>query len=67
MAFGGYKKNQGYEAATPKQLDYIASLARRAGYAHPSHAIKAVLGRHPVGGMDKRRASIVIDELQQRA
>ena len=50
--------------ATDAQLRFIDSLAAQAGYAHSSHAIKEVLGKNPVNGLSRERASRVIDFLK---
>ena len=60
----GYAKGQGYDAASPAQMDLIERLTRqkRVG-THRSHGIKRILGKNPIGGLKKRRASEVIDGL----
>ena len=52
--------------ATDKQLDYINSLARRAGYRYTSQAIKDILGKNPINGLNRERASTVIDALKSQ-
>lgn len=33
--------------ATDRQLSYLDSLARRAGYSYPDQAVKDVIGKRP--------------------
>jgi len=57
----------GGAAATDKQLAYIEALARRAGFRSSAEAVKACLGKNPIGGLSRDRASRVIEFLQARA
>jgi len=56
----------GSRPATPAQLDAIRSMARRAGYRFESQAIEAAIGKVPIGGLNRERASKVIDYLQKK-
>jgi len=49
--------------ATDKQMQFIESLAKRRGYRFASQAIKDALGKVPVGGLSRERASKVIEFL----
>lgn len=53
----------GSRPATEAQMNLIRSLYRRAGYQYESEAIKAALGKVPIGGLNRDRASVVIDYL----
>ncbi len=48
---------------TDAQLSYIDGLARRAGYRYTDQAVKDCLGKRPVGGLNRERASRVIEFL----
>ena len=48
---------------TDKQWAMIESLSKRKGYRFSSQAIKDALGKNPVGGINRERASAVIDFL----
>lgn len=52
--------------ATPAQLDAIRSMARRAGYRYENDAVKDVIGKVPVSGLNRERASLVIEYLQKK-
>ncbi len=52
--------------ATDKQLSYLEALARRAGYRYSSTAIKEVIGKNPVNGLNRERASRVIAFLKRK-
>lgn len=56
----------GSRPATDRQLDTIERMARRAGYRRSGDAIRDALGKQPVGGLSRERASTVIDHLAQR-
>lgn len=56
----------GSRPATEAQLRAISAMYRRAGYRFESEAIKAVLGKVPIGGLNRERASMVIQHLQER-
>lgn len=56
----------GSRPATDAQMALIRRLYKRAGYNYESDAIKAALGKTPVGGLNRERASLVIDHLQAR-
>jgi hypothetical protein len=49
--------------ATDAQMQLIELLARRRGYRFVDDAIKAALGKRPVGGLNRERASRVIEFL----
>lgn len=49
--------------ATEKQIGFIESLAKRAGYRHSSQAVRRVIGKNPTR-LSKSRASAVIESLQ---
>ncbi|HOU55237.1 MAG TPA: hypothetical protein PLQ97_15045 [Myxococcota bacterium] len=53
--------------ATERQMAYIEALARRAGYRSSAEAVKACLGKNPIGGLSRGRASMVIEFLQATA
>lgn len=50
--------------ATDKQLNAIAAMAKRKGYRHTDDAVKAVIGKRPINGLNRERASQVIDALK---
>lgn len=52
--------------ATQAQLQMIGRLYRKAGYRFESEAVKAVLGKNPVGNLNRDQASRIIDHLQSR-
>lgn len=52
--------------ATEAQLRAIQGMYRRAGYRFASEAIKSVLGKVPIHGLNRERASMVIQHLQER-
>ena len=56
----------GSRPATEAQMALIRRLYRQAGYTHESEAVRAALGKNPVGGLNRERASAVIDHLQAR-
>lgn len=56
----------GSRPATEAQLRAIRAMYRRAGYRYESEAIKAVLGKVPINGLNRERASMVIQHLQER-
>ena len=65
--FQGYKKTQGFEKATAKQMQLIEKLTRQKKLGKfATHGIKAILGKNPVNGLSKRKASEVIDGLMNR-
>lgn len=53
--------------ATEKQISYATALARRAGYSYLSQAVKDFLGKNPINGLSKQRASDLIDWLKEKA
>lgn len=44
----------------------IRRLLAPAGYRSEGEAVKAALGKNPIGGLNRERASRVIDHLQAR-
>lgn len=56
----------GSRPATDKQMAMIRALYKKAGYRFEGEAIKAVLGKVPIGGLNRERASAVIDHLLAR-
>lgn len=56
----------GSRPATDAQMALIRRLFKQAGYSYEGEAIKAALGKVPVGGLNRERASLVIDHLQAR-
>ena len=56
----------GSRPATDAQMALIRRLFKQAGYSYEGEAIKAALGKVPAGGLNRERASIVIDHLQAR-
>jgi hypothetical protein len=54
----------GSRPATDAQLALIKQLARRKGYRFVDDAIKAALGKRPIGGLNRERASRVIEFLE---
>ena len=56
----------GSRPATEAQMQTIRRLLGPAGYRFETDAIKAVLGKNPIGGLNRERASMVIDHLLAR-
>jgi len=56
----------GSRPATEAQMAMIRRLYPQAGYRSEGEAVKAALGKNPVGGLNRERASRVIDHLQAR-
>ena len=55
------------DAATQEQIAHIEDLTKQARLGtHSSHGIKAILGKHPVGGLGKDMANEVIQALDKR-
>jgi len=55
------------DAATEKQMAYIAILTAKAGLGnYASQGIKHVLGKNPIGGLSKGQASRIIEALKQK-
>ena len=52
-----------FEAPTEKQLALIDKLVAQQGYRFRSNAIKAALGKNPIQGLNRQRASEVIQFL----
>lgn len=58
----GHTVVYGSAPATARQLELIRQLAQQRNM-YESEAVKAVLGKNPVGGLNRERASRVIDWL----
>ena len=55
------------DPATQEQIDQIQNLTTQAGLgSHSSQGIKAILGKHPVGGLGQDMANEVIQALNKR-
>ena len=46
-----------YAPATEKQIDYVAALARKAGYRFVGDAEKACFGKRKIGGLKRGQVS----------
>lgn len=57
----------GSRPATDAQMAAIRAMCKRAGYRYEGDAIRAALGKTPVGGLNRDRASLVIDHLKSRS
>ena len=53
----------GSRAATDAQMALIRRLLAPAGYRREDDAIKDAIGKNPIGGLNRERASAVIDHL----
>ena len=56
-----------FEAPTDKQLGLIEELARKQGYRYSANAIKAALGKNPIQGINRQKASEVIQFLIKKS
>ena len=57
----GTKK--GSQPATDRQIDAIAKMSWKAGYRFSDQAVKDIIGKRPIQGLNKERASMVIEAL----
>ena len=55
-----------FARATPKQEDYIDRLIEQSEYRHRTDAMREALGRVPISGLNRKRASDLIDFLREK-